>query len=197
MEELLYEQLLTPEEREAEEAEHEAVRQEREAQAAERARREAVWKRRHPSEWAEWVRLQPLLNPLADLWADHRFDFDEFLKEVGRRTSPEHVVAQSDDAKPYQQGNLTWAAPALEPLGSPYLDLKQAAAFLGVSPRTVYNNRKYIPSLPGFRRPLMFDPKVLEEVRASAKFRSKRTLGQRRKTRHDHTLYAASAGGRG
>jgi hypothetical protein len=156
MEELLYEQLLTPEEREAEKAEREAVRQEWEAQAAERARREGVWKAKHPAEWDEWVRLQPLLNPLADLWADHRFDFDEFLKEVGRRTSPEHVVVQSDDAKPYQQGNLTWAAPPPVLSPSPYLNTKEAAAYCRRQPKTLLNHHSLgsVRSMPGTRPPL-------------------------------------------
>lgn len=156
MEELLYEQLLTPEEREAEKAERETVRQEREAQAAERVRREVVWKRRHPSEWVEWVRLQPLLNPLADLWADHPFDFDEFLKEVGRQPSPNHLVVRSDDAKPYQQGNLTWAAPPPLPSPSPYLNTEEAAAYCRRRPKTLLNHHSLgrVRSMPGTRPPL-------------------------------------------
>lgn len=59
---------------------------------------------------------------------------------------------------------------------SPWLTAREAAAFLGISVRTLYNNRRHIPALPGFRT-LMFDPAVLREVRGSWKFRARRAGG--------------------
>jgi len=61
---------------------------------------------------------------------------------------------------------------------SPWLNADQAASYLGVSKRTLYNNRKHIPSLPGFSRPLMFDPEQLNQVRTSQTFRRKHAVGR-------------------
>ncbi|MBN9517188.1 helix-turn-helix domain-containing protein [bacterium] len=169
MEELFDEDAVSAEDRRAEQ---EALRQERAEREAERARRERVWAARYPAEWAEWTRVRLLLNgPIP--FGDDPFDFPDFLMEVGRRPSARHVVTRPDEAQPYQPGNLVWAAPAAEPPKSPYLNAEQAAAYLGVAKQTVYNNRPHIPSLPGFRT-LMFDPKVLDELRASARFKSLR-----------------------
>ncbi len=158
-------------------AKEEAIR----AQAAtddERARRERVWAVRNPDEWSEWLRLQPLLVPIIDFGGDMRFDFDDFLMEVGRRPSANHVVVRRDDERPYQQENLAWACKQVEPPRSPYLNVEEAAAYLGVAVQTIYNNSKHIPRLPGFRN-LMYDPKVLDAVRASARFKSKRRSSPR------------------
>jgi len=160
-------------------AESERLAGEREAAAAARVRREAVWVARHPGEWEEWKRVQLLLDIPLEFGTDNTFDFDDFLKDVGRRPSADHHVTRVDEGKPYQQGNMTWAAPAVEPPKSPYLNVKQAAAFLGVAVQTVYNNRRHIPSQPGFRT-LMFDPSVLEQLRASPRFMSKRKSEKRR-----------------
>jgi hypothetical protein len=166
MEELLYEDAVRAEEADA-------GRQYRAEWEAERNRRERVWATRHPAEWAEWTRVRLLLNgPIP--FGDDPFDFDDFLMEVGKRPSPKHVVTRQDESVPYRPGNLVWAAPAADPPRSPYLNAKEAAAFLGVAVQTVYNNRRHIPSLPGFRRPLMFDPRVLEALRASPRFLSHR-----------------------
>ncbi|MFO0798344.1 MAG: helix-turn-helix domain-containing protein [Gemmataceae bacterium] len=159
-------------------AEKERMQQARAAAEQERARRERVWAVRNPDEWEEWVRLQPLLNPVIDFAADYPFDFDDFLMEVGRRPSASHIVVRRDDERAYQQENLTWACKQVEPPRSPYLNVEQAAAYLGVAVRTVYNNRQHIPALPGFRK-LMFDPKVLDEVMASPRFKSKRRSSPR------------------
>ena len=153
-----------------------------EAEKGERVRREQVWRVRSPGEWVEWVRLQPLLIPVIDFWADHPFDFDDFLREVGRRPSSAHTVIRVDETKPFQQGNLVWAGPVVEPPSSPYLNVEQAAAFLGVAVQTVYNNRQHIPALPGFKK-LMFDPVVLAEVRASPRFMAKRSSRKRQSSR--------------
>ena len=56
---------------------------------------------------------------------------------------------------------------------SPFLNAQQAADFLGIAVQTLYNNRKHIASLPGFRK-LMFDPAVLEQLRSSWEFRNDR-----------------------
>jgi hypothetical protein len=148
------------------------------ALAAERVRREENWARQYPVEWAEWQRLQPLLAPLVVFGGDMRFDFDDFLMEVGRAPLSANRVVCKFPARPYQQGNLMWAAETPEPPRSPYLNVKEAAAYLGVAVRTVYNNRRHIPALPGFRK-LMFDPKVLDGVRASVRFMSKRRSSPR------------------
>ncbi len=160
-------------------AEREKFALERDAEAATRARRETVWAARHPGEWEEWMRVQLLLDISFVFGADNTFDFDDFLMDVGRRPSAAHQVTRVDDGKPYQQGNMTWTAPTVEPLKSPYLNAEQAAAFLGVAVQTVYNNRRHIPSLPGFRT-LRFDRKVLEGLRASPRFMSKRQSEKRR-----------------
>jgi hypothetical protein len=174
MEELLYEFEMTPEEQRAEQEEW---KQEQAARKAQRARQEGVWEARHTAEWDEWVRVRLLLNgPIP--FGDEPFDFDDFLREVGRCPSPKHEVVRSNESEPYQQGNLSWAAKTPEPLLSPYLNVEQAAAYLGVAKRTVYNNRRHIPALPGFRT-LMFDPKVLDQVRSDARFMSKRRSSPR------------------
>ena len=144
-------------------------------------RRERAWKAMYPNEWAEWVRLRPLMDPVIDFWAGREFDFSDFLKEVGRQPSPAHRVVRRDKGLPYRQGNIRWRRKKAKKGETPYLNAKQAAAYLGISLRTLYNNRRHIPSLPGFRT-LMFDPKVLDEVRASMKFRTKR-LAEQRKSR--------------
>ncbi|MCE9566177.1 MAG: helix-turn-helix domain-containing protein [Planctomycetes bacterium] len=159
-------------------AERERLAGERDTAAA-RVRRESVWAARHPGEWEEWVRVQLLLSISFEFGADNTFDFDDFLMDVGHRPSAAHHVTRVDESKPYQQGNLTWAVRAVEPPKSPYLNVEQAAAFLGVAVQTVYNNRRHIPSLPGFRT-LMFDRKVLEGLRASPRFMSKRQSETRR-----------------
>lgn len=66
------------------------------------------------------------------------------------------------------------------PRPSPYLDAQQAADFLGVARQTLYNNRRHIPSLPGFRT-LRFDPAVLKDLRGSQQFRTKRLKDQHKK----------------
>ena len=53
------------------------------------------------------------------------------------------------------------------------LKTPEAAAYLGIAVQTLYNNRASIPSMPGFRT-LLFDPKVLEQVRKNINFRSPR-----------------------
>lgn len=150
------------------------------AEQAVRARRESVWATRHPAEWEEWQRVRPLLDVVIDFLAEHPFDFDDFLREVGRRPTHAHAVDRVDEARPFEQGNLAWVPLTTKPAPSPHLNVEQAADYLGVAVQTIYNNRKYIPSLPGFRT-LMFDPKVLDEVRASVKFRNARLTEQRRK----------------
>ena len=140
---------------------------------AEGKQRERLWAANHSAEWEEWLRILPLLNTTIEFGASKPFEFDDFLMEVGRRPSPNHVVVRRDECKGFQQGNMVWAAQTPAPPKSPYLNVKEAAAYLGVAVRTVYNNRKHIPALPGFRT-LMFDPKVLDQVRASPRFRSKR-----------------------
>ncbi len=143
-----------------------------------RRRREKVWAVRHPDEWTEWLRLQPLLSPVIDFWNPGEFTFDDFLREVGRCPSANHVVVRRDESLPYEQGNMVWNAKLAEPPSSPYLNVDEAAAYLGVAKQTIYNNRCSIPSLPGFRT-LMFDPKVLDQLRADPRFMSKRRSSPR------------------
>jgi hypothetical protein len=173
MEELFFEDELTA-------AERDEWREERERKAAERSRRERVWQVKHPAEWEEWNRVRLLLNGPIPFGDDAEFDFEEFLKEVGRCPSTKHDVVRLDETKPYQPGNLIWAAQAAEPPKSPYLNVEQAAAYLGVAVQTIYNNSKHIPRLPGFWT-LMYDPKTLEQVRASERFKTKRLAANRKR----------------
>lgn len=145
---------------------------------AERARRDCVWAARHPDEWDEWVRLLTLLKPIIDFSNPGEFTFDDFLREVERRPSANHVVVRRNESLPYEQGNMVWGAKPVVVPRSPYLNAEEAAAYLGVAKQTIYNNRRHIPSLPGFRT-LMFDPKVLDQVRADARFMSKRRSSPR------------------
>jgi excisionase family DNA binding protein len=46
-------------------------------------------------------------------------------------------------------------------VNSPYLDIDQAAAYLGVSKRTIYNRRREIPRQPGVRK-LLFKKEDLD-----------------------------------
>lgn len=149
------------------------------AEDARRARGEQALAAARPDEWAEWLRLQPLMNGVIDFCADRRYAFEDFLREVGPRRSGDDQVRRVDESKPFAPGNLAWSARPPEPAPtSPYLNVEQAAAFLGVAVQTVYNNRAFIPSLPGFHK-LMFDPGVLADLRGSAKWRTKRLAGQR------------------
>lgn len=148
--------------------------------AEQRRRREQVWAAKYKKEWKEWKRVRLLLDALGDVWSSTPFDFDDFLREVGSCPRVGYRVVRRDRTLPYQSGNLRWAGPkkkAVEPAG---LSADEAAEFLGIARQTVYNNRKYIPSLPGFRT-LRFDKRVLEELRASQRFMTKRVAAQRQK----------------
>ncbi len=61
-------------------------------EAAARARQERAWATLYPAEWEEWVRVRPLMNLFFEFGADKLFDFDDFLREVGRRPSAKHSV---------------------------------------------------------------------------------------------------------
>lgn len=91
-------------------AERERATRAREATETKRGRQEQAWASERPVEWAEWQRLQPLLVPVIDFGGDMRFDFDNFLMEVGHAPSPAHRVVRKAKSLPYQQGNLRWRA---------------------------------------------------------------------------------------
>jgi hypothetical protein len=153
---------------------HDAWAARRAQEAAEQARRESIWKARHPHEWKQWLKLQSKLDHLTHAFSHPPFDFDEFLKDVGRAPSRAHLIVRCDTAQTFRRGNLRWAVPMRQkPRRSPYLNAQEAADFLGIALRTLYNNRKHIPSLPGFKK-LMFDPKSLREIRSSQRFRTLR-----------------------
>ncbi len=142
-------------------AEKERTQQARAAAEHERVRRERVWTVRHPYEWDEWLRLQPLLHPIIDFAADHPFDFDDFLKEVGGRPSARHVVDRRNERLPYQQGNLRWAEQGrlgadLRPTDSPYLTVDEAAGYCRRGRKTLLNHHCLgnVRSMPGTRPPL-------------------------------------------
>lgn len=161
---------------------HQARLEFREIEEAEQARRERVWAARHPNEWEEWQRVRFLLRTEYDFETGREFDFNDFLREVGRRPSLNHTAERLDESKPFRQGNMAWVAKQAGPAPSPYLNAEQAAARLGIATQTLYNNRRHIPSLPGFRT-LMFDPVVLDKLRDSMTFRQNR-LAKQRKTRN-------------
>jgi hypothetical protein len=128
--------------------------------AARAARQERAWAAAWPREWGEWRRVRLLLDaPIA--FGDSQFDFDEFLKEVGRAPSPRHVVRRKRAAEPYRPGNMGWVEDAPVASRSPYLSSSQAAEFLGIALQTLRNKRAVIQPVNG-SRPLMYDPKTLE-----------------------------------
>lgn len=129
---------------------------ERGKELAARARLEGVWAAKHPAEWAEWEWVKPQLAWTFDFGAGKEFDFDDFLKEVGRRPSPAHRVASREDDRPFQQGNLVWVAPDLPRIQSPYLTLSEAAAYCRRAPKTLSNHLSQgnLRTLPGTRPPL-------------------------------------------
>ncbi|QDU20602.1 helix-turn-helix domain-containing protein [Urbifossiella limnaea] len=167
-------------------AEKERATRAQAAADAERARREQAWASERPVEWAEWQRLQPLLVPVIDFGGDMRFDFDNFLMEVGRAPSPAHRVVRKAKALPYKQGNLRWKAatpPKTNPSPAPsraaaqaasdFLTKQEVADRLQVSTRTVSRWRSE-GLLKEFRRGQVLRFK-LEDVEAfEAKGRSGR-----------------------
>ena len=48
------------------------------------------------------------------------------------------------------------------PIASPYLDVHQAAVYCHYSVQTIYNNRRFIERLPGFRK-LLFTREALDK----------------------------------
>jgi hypothetical protein len=66
---------------------------------------ERRWAIKHPVEWAEWCKLQPLLMPQFGV----QHEFPDFLREVGVAPSSDHVIVQKDTGQPYQWGNLMWS----------------------------------------------------------------------------------------
>src|SRR5688572_26722442 len=70
-----------------------------------RLTQEREWAARHPGEWSEWVRLQPLLVVPIEFGPSPVFDFPQFLDEVGKRPSARHVVQRKDKRRSYRPGN--------------------------------------------------------------------------------------------
>ncbi|HYH67460.1 MAG TPA: helix-turn-helix domain-containing protein [Urbifossiella sp.] len=142
-------------------AERERLEREAADAAAKQLRQEKVWSVRYPAEWDEWQRLQPLLSPVIEFAASNAFDFDDFLKEVGRRPSHNHTVQRPDEALPYTQGNLRWAewgrtGTDQRPAASPYLTVDEAAAYCRRTRKTLLNHHSLgsVRSMPGTRPPL-------------------------------------------
>ena len=142
------------------------VRQESALRAADEtaavSRQEKAWAAAWPREWEEWQRVRPLiLAPIA--FSDYDFDFDEFLKEVGRAPSPRHAIQRSREDAPYQPGNLCWVDAIPEAPASPSLTAKEAAAYLGIALQTLRNNRsRYRPV--NATKPLMYDKSDLDNA---------------------------------
>jgi hypothetical protein len=61
--------------------------QTRAAEAEARLILEREWGTRHPAEWAEWVRILPLLAFSYDFETGETYDFPQFLSDVGSHTS--------------------------------------------------------------------------------------------------------------
>jgi excisionase family DNA binding protein len=133
---------------------------------AEQERREKVWAVNYSVEWEEWQRLQSLLIPILDFGGDMRFDFDNFLMEVGRAPSPAHRVVRKTNVLPFQQGNLRWkekpktkknptparlAPTTATPAARDFLTKQEVADRLQVSTRTVCRWRS-MGLLKEFRR---------------------------------------------
>lgn len=145
------------------EAEFQARRAElRAAEEAERSRREKVWATRHPNEWEEWRRVRLLMNPIIDFCAEHPFDFEDFLKEVGRRETLNHFVERLDTSKPYQQGNMKFEEKGPERPASPYYTAKEAAAYCRLGLQTIYNHSHEIRRVPGIGK-LLYTQEALDE----------------------------------
>ncbi|VTR93341.1 unnamed protein product [Gemmata massiliana] len=122
---------------------------------------EREWVGRHPAEWGEWLRLQPLLFLPITFGDTERFDFPQFLLEVGPRPFSNGTVQQKDVTLPYRPGNLVWVKERrskveARPVESPYLTVAEAAAYCRRSPKTVLNHHSLcdIRSMPGTRPPL-------------------------------------------
>jgi hypothetical protein len=75
---------------------------ERERKEEERRAREVEWAREHPHEWSEWQRLGSQLAHPYDFAKGKFYDFDDFLVDVGKAPSAEHVLE-------CRGGNLFWA----------------------------------------------------------------------------------------
>lgn len=141
------------------------VRQESALRAADEAaavsRREKAWAADWPREWQEWQRIRLLL--VTQIEFGHDFDFEEFLKEVGRAPSPRDAIQRSREDAPYQPGNLCWVDAIPEAPASPYLTAKEAAAYLGIALQTLRNNRsRYRPV--NATKPLMYDKSDLDNA---------------------------------
>jgi hypothetical protein len=121
---------------------------------------EREWAAKHPKEWAEWLRLQPLL--FVDFGGD--YGFQQFLSEVGPCPSPNQLIERLDDAAPYGPGNLVWqkrrATTAESQVKPPELSHREAAQYIGVSGDTLtkFRQRGFIgyrnASPPGSGKPL-------------------------------------------
>lgn len=118
---------------------------------------EREWATRHPAEWAEWLRISPLLAFTYDFGTGESYDFPQFLSEVGPRPSAKHVIERLDKASSYGQGNLTWRKQAdPRPVDSPYLTADEAAAYCRHKKKTILNHlgEGNIRKMPGTRPPL-------------------------------------------
>ncbi|MBN9517754.1 helix-turn-helix domain-containing protein [bacterium] len=114
---------------------------------------EREWRRRHPTEWRAWQRLQALLAPAFTFGDEPPFGFVEFRQEVGQPPEGVTRVVRKSTSLPYQQGNLRWGRPRARKTASlvtvvgaqavqgaekkDYLTKKEVAKRLGVSSRTV------------------------------------------------------------
>jgi hypothetical protein len=153
----------------------EQARREREQVRAEEARRKAERERRwaieHPTEWAAWLWLQPVWNRDIDFFTPPpEYTFADFLAEVGPAPSNCHRIERKDESKPYQPGNLRWSL--LTAVETPYLTLDEAAAYCRLKPKTLYNHRHEIRSLPGVGK-LLFLREELDRWLATRRTKKK------------------------
>ena len=120
--ELLYDDDRPEEDRLAAEAEWRKVRQELDDA---RRERERAWAKESPREWAEWVRLQSLLDALSCAWEG--YEFPQFLKEFGPRPSMSHAAERIDPSQPHLPGNIYWAEKAEKSDGRIARELRRIA----------------------------------------------------------------------
>lgn len=116
-----------------------------EARAA-AAERECRWRKDHPREWAEWERVRLLWDDgpldLTTLPAK-RYDFGDFLAEVGPNWTARAKVVRKDHRLPYRSGNLTLEKKSKHGSpNSPYLRYREVVAQYRIPKTTLYDLRK-------------------------------------------------------
>jgi hypothetical protein len=165
----------TEEERLASKAEAEKLRAK---EAEDQLKQEREWARLHPDEWAEWVRLLPMIPWTFDFGSMKAYDFAQFLNDVGPCPSHSHTIVRRDEALPYTGANLHWAKQPVKrdrcPVDSPYYTVDEAAEYCRRKPKTLLNHH----CLGNLRavtatRPILFRREDLDEWLVGRPSRSK------------------------